>query len=182
MTKTIQTPFKELLVIEPRFIKDSRGYFFETYQESRYKEQGIPHFVQDNMSRSKQGTLRGLHYQLPNAQGKLVWVMRGTVWDVVVDIRLTSKTFGQWFSMTLSEKDHIQLYIPPGFAHGFCVLSDEADFHYKCTDFYNPQAEHGIAWNDQELHIEWPIKNPILSAKDGLYPPLSEIPHDELFK
>lgn len=179
--KIIETPFLGLIVIEPKLFADSRGYFFETYQQQRYSDHDLPAFVQDNVSRSTRNVLRGLHYQLPHAQGKLVWVTRGTVWDVVVDIRLSSPTFGQWYSITLSDQNHLQMYIPPGFAHGFCVLSDEADFHYKCTDFYTPACEYGIAWNDARLNIAWPIEQPILSPKDAAYPSLAEIPHDKLF-
>lgn len=179
--KITETPLAGLLIIEPKVFTDTRGYFYETYQRERYEQAGIPAFVQDNTSRSKHGAVRGLHYQLPNAQGKLVYVTRGSVWDVVVDIRTNSATFGHWFAYTLSDENHAQLYVPPGFAHGFCVLSDEADFHYKCTDYYSPSNEHGIAWNDPELNIPWPIKNPILSAKDAAYPTLKGIPHDRLF-
>lgn len=174
-------PLTGLLLIEPRLFTDDRGYFHEVYQQSRYTEAGMPPFVQDNVSRSKRNVLRGLHYQLPHAQGKLVYVTRGTVWDVVVDIRRSSPTFGRWFGIELSAENHKQMYVPPGFAHGFCVLSDEADFHYKCTDYYHPSHEHGIRWCDPALNIPWPIQNPILSAKDNEYPFLSELPHDKLF-
>jgi dTDP-4-dehydrorhamnose 3,5-epimerase len=159
-----------LLIITPKVFTDSRGYFFEDFQQERYQQLGIPPFVQSNVSRSKRHVLRGLHYQDPHAQGKLVGVSRGTVWDVVVDIRPHSNTFGKWFSITLSDENHTQLYIPPGFAHGFCVLSDEADFYYKCTDYYTPACEHGIVWNDETLNIAWPIKQPILSPKDEVFP------------
>lgn len=174
-------PLPGLLIIEPRIFADLRGYFFEDYQETRYVDAGMPRFVQHNVSRSQQNVLRGLHYQLPHAQGKLVGVMRGTVWDVVVDIRKSSPTFGKWFSITLSDENHLQMYVPPGFAHGFCVLSAEADFYYKCTDFYAPQSERGIIWHDSRLNIAWPIPNPILSPKDEVYAPLHEIPENELF-
>jgi len=174
-------PLAGLLIIEPSVFSDERGYFFETFQQHRYAEHGIPPFVQDNSSHSKRHVVRGLHYQLPHGQGKLVWVTRGEVWDVMVDIRVKSPTFGQWFAMTLNEKTHTQIYIPPGFAHGFCVLSDAADFHYKCTDFYKPGAEHGIAWNDPTINIPWPVKTPLLSPKDAKYPPLHEIAHEQLF-
>ncbi len=174
-------PLSGLLLIEPNLFHDERGYFFEIHQQERYKKSGLPCFVQDNISHSKKNVLRGLHYQLPHAQGKLVGVMRGTVWDVVVDIRRSSSTFGKWFSVTLSDVNHLQLYIPPGFAHGFCVLSEEADFYYKVTDFYSAQDEHGIAWNDHQLSIPWPIEHPILSPKDERYLPLREITHEKLF-
>jgi dTDP-4-dehydrorhamnose 3,5-epimerase len=179
--KISTAPLAGLIIIEPTVFHDTRGYFFETFQLQRYTEFGIPAFVQDNVSRSTKNVLRGLHYQLPNAQGKLVWVTRGSVWDVVVDIRLSSPTFGQWFGITLSDENHLQMYIPPGFAHGFCVLSDSADFHYKCTDFYTPGAEHGICWNDPQIQIPWPTTQPITSPKDDLYPTLNEIAHDKLF-
>lgn len=175
------TPLSGLLLIEPRIFADERGYFFEGFQQTRYAEAGILPFVQYNLSRSKRNVLRGLHYQSPKAQGKLVGVSRGKVWDVAVDIRLSSKTFGQWFAAELSDENHAQLYIPPGFAHGFCVLSEEADFYYKCTDFYAPEAEQGIAWNDTRLNIPWPIEQPLLSPKDQTYSSLHELPHDKLF-
>lgn len=179
--KSINTSFDGLIIFEFNVFKDPRGHFFEVYQKSRYAELGIPPFVQENVSWSKRDVLRGLHYQLPQSQGKLVWVSRGTVWDVVVDIRQTSKTFGQWFSITLSGDNFKQMYIPPGFAHGFCVLSAEADFHYQCTDYYVPGAEHGILWNDPKLNIPWPVKNPLLSSKDSTYPSLHEVAHEFLF-
>ncbi len=169
------------MIIEPQLFVDQRGYFYEVFQQKRYADYGIPPMVQDNASRSKRNTLRGLHYQLPHAQGKLVWVTRGTVWDVAVDIRLQSPTFGKWFGITLSDENHTQFYIPPGFAHGFCVLSEEADFQYKCTDYYSPGAEHGIAWNDKKLNIPWPVTSPILSPKDEMYPSLHEIANEKLF-
>ena len=178
--KVTTTPLSGLLIIEPRIFADDRGYFHESYEQKRYAEFGIPHFVQDNFSHSKQNVLRGLHYQLPQSQGKLVYATRGSIWDVSVDIRKSSPTFGHWFGIELSEDNHKQLYIPPGFAHGFCTLSSEADFHYKCTDYYLPSAEHGIIWNDPQLNITWPIKNPILSPKDKIHPLLADI-HHEIF-
>lgn len=179
--KLTNTPLSGLIIIEPKIFADHRGYFFESYQQERYSNIHVPSFAQDNVSRSKRNVLRGLHYQLPQPQGKLVGVTRGTVWDVVVDIRISSSTFGQWFGITLSDENHIQLYIPSGFAHGFCVLSDEADFYYKCNNLYSPSCEHGIAWNDTQLNIPWPIEYPILSPKDAGYPLLHEIPHEQLF-
>lgn len=179
--KVNEASLSGLLIIEPNVFHDSRGHFYEVFQSKRYESYGIPPLVQDNTSRSKRDVLRGLHYQLPQSQGKLVWVTRGSVWDVVVDIRVKSPTFGKWFGITLSDENHLQFYIPPGFAHGFCVLSEEADFHYKCTDYYAPGKEHGIAWNDTQLNILWPIKNPILSPKDEVYPSLHEIAHEQLF-
>lgn len=176
-----ETTLSGLIIIEPKLFKDNRGYFLETYQNLRYKEINVPNFVQDNISRSNKNTLRGLHYQLPHEQGKLVSVTRGIVWDVAVDIRKNSSTFGQWFGITLSDENHLQMYIPPGFAHGFCVISEVADFQYKCTDFYTPSAEQGIAWDDPTFNIEWPISKPVLSPKDKTYPYLKEIPHERLF-
>lgn len=179
--KVTDAPLAGLKIIEPDIFTDNRGYFSEVFQQKRYAELGLPPFVQDNISRSKRHVIRGLHYQLPNPQGKLVWVSRGTVLDVIVDIRIHSETFGQWFSIQLDDQKGTQLYIPPGFAHGFCVLSEEADFYYKCTDFYSPGNEHGIAWNDKNLAIDWPIDHPILSRKDAEYPRLSDIPNEKLF-
>jgi dTDP-4-dehydrorhamnose 3,5-epimerase len=172
------TPLAGLLIIQPKVFSDNRGFFYETYQQHHYTELGLPAFVQDNISRSSENVLRGLHYQYPHAQGKLVTVIKGTIFDVVVDIRQSSPTFGQWFSITLSDENHQQLYIPPGFAHGFCVLSPSADFCYKCTDFYHPENEHGILWNDPALNIAWPVSQPVLSNKDNQYPLLSEISRD----
>jgi len=179
--KITKTPLSGLLIIEPTIFSDNRGYFFEEYQQERYVEHQIPTFVQHNVSRSKRNVLRGLHYQSPNGQGKLVNVIRGKVWDVAVDIRVNSPTFKQWFGITLSDETHTQFYIPPGFAHGFCVLSDEADFCYKCTAYYHPESEHGLAWNDPALNISWPIQSPILSPKDETYITLNKIPHEQLF-
>jgi dTDP-4-dehydrorhamnose 3,5-epimerase len=175
------TPLDGLIILQPKTFKDERGYFYETFQQKRYADLGLPAFVQDNFSRSARNVIRGLHFQLPNAQGKLVYVTRGSVWDVVVDIRKSSKTFGQWFGIHLNDENHTQFYIPPGFAHGFCVLSDEADFHYKCTDFYMPGTEHGILWNDPQLNIPWPVQQPVLSPKDKLYPCLKDYEHEKLF-
>jgi dTDP-4-dehydrorhamnose 3,5-epimerase len=181
MMQITTTPLAGVLVITPKVHSDTRGYFLETFQQEHYTKQGMPPFVQDNMSRSKRHVLRGLHFQSTHAQGKLVWATRGEVWDVAVDVRQSSATFGKWFGILLNDENHLQLYIPPGFAHGFCVLSEEADFSYKCTDFYAPGAEHGIVWNDPALNIAWPIENPILSSKDAAYPSLHELPHEHLF-
>lgn len=179
--KVSHSPIEGLLIIEPAVFNDERGFFLETYQQERYAKYEIPAFVQDNLSRSKKNVLRGLHFQHPRAQGKLVGVTHGSVWDVSVDIRKGSPTFGKWFGLTLSSENHIQLYIPPGFAHGFCVLSDEAEFYYKCTEYYLPTADHGIAWNDATLNIPWPVTDPILSPKDERYPLLSELRNDKIF-
>jgi len=180
----IQTAIKDVILIKPQVFADQRGYFMETYHEKEYRHNGInAHFVQDNMSSSVQGTLRGLHYQLaPHAQGKLVRVTRGRVFDVAVDLRRQSATFGQYVGVELTEENKFSLWVPPGFAHGFYVLSDSAEFTYKCTAFYNPAAERGISWNDPEINIQWPIDNNniILSDKDKKFPPLSgaEINYD----
>lgn len=157
-----------VLLIKPKVFGDERGYFVETYQKERYSEIGITHtFVQDNHSMSRRGILRGLHYQTKHPQGKLVMVSLGAVFDVAVDIRLDSPTFGKWFGAILSQENQHQLWIPPGLAHGFLVLSDIAHFHYKCTDFYDPKNEPSILWNDPELNIEWPFaEDVVLSQKD----------------
>lgn len=180
--KATEAPLKGIIIIEPTLFPDERGYFYEGYQQTRYAELGIPAFVQDNVSRSKQHVIRGLHYQHPSEQGKLVGVTRGAVWDVMVDIRKHSPTFGQWFGIELDDKTHTQVYIPPGFAHGFCTISEYADFYYKCTNYYSPRHEHGILWNDKDLAISWPTQTPTLSPKDAAFRPFSEIPHDELCK
>lgn len=180
--KVTETEFPGVLIIEPKVFRDQRGFFVETFQAERYKTYGVPHFVQDNASRSQYGTLRGLHYQLaPQAQGKLVGVTRGTVWDVIVDIRLGSPTFGRWLATELDEESQRQVYVPPGFAHGFCVLSEEADFYYKCTHPYEPTLERGLAWYDENIAITWPVATPILSPKDQLLPLLKNIAEDQLF-
>ena len=173
--KVIATELPGVLLLEPETFGDTRGFFMETWQSARYHEAGMPErFVQDNHSRSRQGVLRGLHYQLTQPQGKLVWVTRGTVFDVAVDIRRGSPHFGRWYGCLLDDADHRQLYIPPGFAHGFCVVSEEADFFYKCTDYYHPQSERGIAWNDPEIGIQWPLSDVSLSGKDQQNRPLNE--------
>lgn len=164
-----------VLLIQPKVFSDQRGFFQETYQQQRYQQAGVNAvFVQDNHSRSCRGTLRGLHFQLTQPQGKLVSVSRGQVFDVVADVNPKSATFGQHFAVELNDSNHLQLWIPPGYAHGFCVLSETADFHYKCTDYYAPQDEAGIIWNDPQLAINWPIENPVLSAKDQALPTLKD--------
>jgi dTDP-4-dehydrorhamnose 3,5-epimerase len=178
--KVTPTKFSEVLLIEPCIFADSRGYFLETYRTVSYSDHGIPPFFQDNLSYSRKGALRGLHYQLGRPQGKLVWVIQGVIFDVVVDIRQGSKNFGKWQSMILDSQYHKQLYIPKGFAHGFCVTSDSAIVFYKCTDYYAPQEERGIRWDDPALGIDWPIAEPILSLKDQAYPRLSDVPVREL--
>jgi dTDP-4-dehydrorhamnose 3,5-epimerase len=170
------TLLEDVMVVEPRVFEDNRGFFMETYHQKKYLESKIgKSFVQDNHSHSVRGTLRGLHYQLHQPQGKLVWVIRGEIFDVAVDIRRDSPSFGKWFGIHLSEENHRQLFVPEGFAHGFCVLSDQADVIYKCTNFYAPGDEYGIRWDDPGLAIDWPVQNPILSEKDAGYPFLS--PH-----
>jgi len=171
-----------LLLITPAVFGDHRGFFLESWNQQRYREAGISaDFVQDNFSLSALGTLRGLHFQNPRAQGKLVSVWQGEVWDVAVDIRRQSPTFGRWFGVTLSAENKLQLYIPPGFAHGFVVQSESALFHYKCTDGYSPQDELGFRWDDPEVGIKWPVANPILSKRDAASPLLSALPVDKLF-
>ncbi len=179
--KIIPTPIEGLIVFEPKLFHDERGYFFEVHHQQRFAQLGIPTFVQDNHSHSVQHVLRGLHYQSSHAQGKLVGVTQGEVWDVAVDLRRSSPTFGKWFGVNLDAKTHRQMYIPPGFAHGYCVLSATADFYYKCTDFYTPSAEGGLIWNDPQLAIEWPVKQPILSSKDMLYPSFKESVDEKIF-
>ncbi len=165
--KVIKTPLPGVVVMEPKLHGDSRGFFLETYREDTLKEAGISeHFVQNNHSRSTRGVLRGLHYQLTQPQGKLVRVARGAVFDVAVDVRSGSPTFGQWYGTTLDEESMRMIYIPAGFAHGFVVLSDIADFIYKCTDYYHPQSEQGVLWNDPTIGIKWPIIDVRLSEKD----------------
>lgn len=180
--KVIATELPGVLLLEPKAFGDARGFFLETWQAARYYEAGMPeHFVQDNHSRSRRGVLRGLHYQLMQPQGKLVSVMRGAVFDVAVDVRRGSPHFGRWFGCVLDDVDHRQLYIPPGFAHGFCVLSEEADFFYKCTNFYHPASEHGIAWDDPEIGIAWPLRKEVtLSDKDRHNRPLAKQSPEDL--
>jgi len=179
-----QTNLDGVLHIKPKVFGDARGFFLETYNKERYMDAGFPdiEFVQDNHSKSTQGVLRGLHFQRNHPQGKLVQVATGSVFDVAVDIRVGSPTFGQWYGCILSEENHHQLWIPPKFAHGFCVLSDTADFMYKCTDYYRPEDEGGLLWNDSEVGIDWPIASPLLSAKDKAYLGLSDINTDLLSK
>jgi dTDP-4-dehydrorhamnose 3,5-epimerase len=166
----------EVLLVEPQRFGDARGYFLETWREERYREAGINlSFVQDNLSRSTRGILRGLHLQHPNDQGKLVYVLVGEVFDVAVDVRVGSPNFGKWTGALLSADDHRQLWIPPGFAHGFCVTSESALFAYKCTAPYSAADEMGVAWNDPTLAIPWPIAEPQLSSKDKLLPRLADI-------
>jgi dTDP-4-dehydrorhamnose 3,5-epimerase len=165
----------EVIIIEPDLSRDHRGYFMETYHQEKFSSAGIDvRFVQDNQSMSSRGTLRGLHYQIKRPQGKLVRAIQGEIYDVCVDIRRSSPRFGRWFGIALSEENKRTLYIPPNFAHGFCVLSETAEFSYKCTDFYFPDYERSIRWNDPDLAIDWPIQEPILSERDASCPLLRD--------
>ncbi len=179
--KVTPTKLPAVLVIEPDAFGDDRGWFLETFSNRRYEQAGLKlPFVQDNISFSAKNILRGLHFQYPHPQGKLVQVLSGEVFDVAVDIRLGSPTFGQWTGENLSASNHKQIYIPPGFAHGFCVLSDTALFSYKCTDYYSPATQGGIIFNDPDLGIGWPVPTPVVSGKDAGFPRLKEIPKDKL--
>jgi dTDP-4-dehydrorhamnose 3,5-epimerase len=174
--KIIPTTIPEVIVLEPPVFYDSRGYFLETYQQQQYAEAGIfKSFVQDNQSYSTKNVLRGLHFQLRHPQAKVVRVTQGEVFDVAVDIRRNSPTFGKWHGEILSAANKKQMYIPENFAHGFCVLSNGAEFLYKCTDFYIPGDEVGLIWNDPQIDIQWPIQEPILSEKDAALPNLIDI-------
>jgi dTDP-4-dehydrorhamnose 3,5-epimerase len=175
------TQIPEVLLLTPKVYGDSRGFFMETFSESRYSEVGVSgRFVQDNYSHSVGPVLRGLHYQLQRPQAKLVSVMWGEIFDVAVDIRVGSPTFGNWVGHTLSDKNRYQLFVPGGFAHGFCVLSDKADVMYKCTGYYEPNDDRGILWSDPEIGIDWPVEGPLISEKDCAHRPLSDVPHEEL--
>ena len=172
----IATEIPEVLIIEPRLFGDQRGFFLETYQLARYADSGISrHFVQDNMSRSSHGVLRGLHLQNPQTQGKLVSVLRGRVLDVAVDVRVGSPNFGRHVAVELSEENRRQFWVPRGFAHGFVVLSETADFFYKCDDLYSPKDEITVRWDDPAIGIEWGVENPSLSARDAEAPLLAEV-------
>jgi dTDP-4-dehydrorhamnose 3,5-epimerase len=174
--KITKTPIEGVVVIEPKVFGDNRGFFLETFNEKVFLEAGLPTtFVQDNWSRSKKGVLRGLHYQDPQGQGKLVRVMSGAVWDVALDIRPSSPTFGQHFALELTEENKKALFVPAGLAHGFVVLSNTCDFTYKCTALYAPQFEKGVLWNDPDLNIAWPLKDVALSEKDLKLPRLKDI-------
>lgn len=175
--KISPTQLPGVLIIEPTVFSDSRGFFKESFNAQRYRDEAgitLP-FVQDNYSRSEKGVLRGLHFQKTHPQGKLVSVSLGAVFDVVVDINPKSATFGQHVAVELTEQNHKQVWIPPGYAHGFCVVSDVADFLYKCTDYYRPEDEDGLAWNCPVLAIEWPTNDPVLSEKDRRYPGLEPL-------
>jgi dTDP-4-dehydrorhamnose 3,5-epimerase len=176
-----QTSLPGVILVKPVVFQDPRGFFMETFHHKKYDEAGINGvFVQDNFSRSQKNTLRGLHYQLRHAQAKLIYVLKGEIFDVVVDIRKGSPVFGKWMSVTLSEDNRYQLYIPEGFAHGFCVMSETADVVYKCTDFYAPNDDFGVLWSDPSIGIDWPVRDPLLSEKDTKYPVLDDMPEDRL--
>ncbi|MFN1836121.1 dTDP-4-dehydrorhamnose 3,5-epimerase [Balneola sp. MJW-20] len=172
-----------LYIIEPRVFEDDRGYFYESYRRSVFKEAGIQvSFVQDNVSRSRAGTLRGLHYQIRSPQAKLIQCLKGRILDVAVDLRRSSDSFGKYYSLELSESNKKQFFIPEGFAHGFSVLSDEAIISYKCSDYYNPEGERGIRWDDPSISIDWRVEDCVLSDKDCKLPYLKELEEQDLFK
>jgi dTDP-4-dehydrorhamnose 3,5-epimerase len=179
--KVVETDLPGCVVIEPQVFGDERGYFFESWNQARYAANGLDmHFVQGNVSRSARGVLRGLHYQWPNPQGKLVSVLEGEVWDVAVDIRRGSPTFGRWTAAVLSAENKRQFWIPEGFAHGFVALSEHALFTYLCTAPYDRESDAGIRWNDASLAIDWPVAEPALSPKDARAPFLAEVPEERL--
>lgn len=181
MMQVENTDLPGLLLIKPWYFRDERGFFTETFSRGRYREAGIADdFVQENHSRSSKGILRGLHFQVRYPQAQIVTVMRGKVFDVAVDLRRGSKTFGGWFGAELSDEGPCQIYMAPGFAHGFCVLSDTADLHYMVSRLYDASDEGGLLWNSPEVGIRWPIDHPAVSPRDASYPRLSEIAHDRL--
>jgi dTDP-4-dehydrorhamnose 3,5-epimerase len=174
--RVVPTTLPDVLVVEPDVHADGRGFFLETYHADRYRQHGIPGpFVQDNHSRSTAGTLRGLHLQVARPQGKLVRVIEGEIYDVAVDVRRGSPTYGRYVAVTLTAENFRQCYIPPGFAHGFCVVSLVAQVEYKCTDLYDPASEIGVAWNDPSIGIPWPVAEPVLSARDSRHPTLADL-------
>ena len=176
MIKTKKTPLEGFLILELETFKDDRGFFLETFQEKNYKEVGIKDkFVQDNQSRSSKGVLRGIHFQVKRPQAQIVTVMRGCIFDVGVDLRQNSSTFGQWYGVELSDVGQRQVYMAPGIAHGFCVLSDLADLHYKVSRFYDSDDECGMLWNDSEVSIDWPSINPLIHQRDATYQSLSQL-------
>lgn len=179
----VQSDIKEVLLIQPKVFGDHRGYFFESYSKKVLQEHGVNYeFVQDNISKSKKGTVRGLHYQIGDkAQGKLCQVIQGSVLDVAVDIRFGSPTFGKYVMCELNDTDHNLIWVPPGFAHGFCVTSDEAIFHYKCTEFYSPKDERAILYNDEDLNIPWNISEPLVSEKDLVAKKFKDIDKDFIY-
>jgi dTDP-4-dehydrorhamnose 3,5-epimerase len=180
--KVLPTRIPGVVVLEPRVFPDERGFFLETWSRERYADAGIaPTFVQDNLSFSRRHVLRGMHFQNPAPQGKLVSVLDGAVYDVAVDLRRSSPTFGEWVGVELSSENHRQMYVPEGFAHGFVVTSDTALFSYKCTRAYSPHEERSLRWDDPDVGIEWPVSTPVLSAKDAGAPRLRDIPEEFLF-
>lgn len=179
--KVIETKLPGALILEPKVFGDSRGFFYESYNKASYREAGITaDFIQSNVSRSAKGVLRGLHYQWPNPQGKLVSVLEGEVYDVAVDVRRDSPNFGQWEGVMLTADNHRHFWIPEGFAHGFCVLSEFATFTYQCTALYDAAADAGIRWNDAAIGIDWPLSDPLLSDKDARAPLLANVAQDRL--
>jgi dTDP-4-dehydrorhamnose 3,5-epimerase len=176
----VETGLPGVRIFEPDVFGDARGFFLETYNQARYTGHGLPPFVQDNLSHSKKGVLRGMHFQNPNPQGKLLSVLEGEVYDVAVDVRVGSPRFGAWVGVSLSAENKRQLYVPEGFAHGFLVTGETALFLYKCTAYYSPETEHSLLWNDPEVGIEWPTIEPVLSEKDRAGRPLSEMPEGAL--
>jgi dTDP-4-dehydrorhamnose 3,5-epimerase len=179
--KVTETSLPGVLILEPKVFGDGRGFFYESYHQARYHGEGITgDFVQTNVSRSAKGVLRGLHYQWPHPQGKLVSVLEGEVYDVAVDIRRGSPNFGQWVGVMLTSENHRHLWIPEGFAHGFCVLSDYATFTYQCTSLYDAAADAGVRWNDADIGVDWPISEPLLSEKDSKTPLLRDIAADRI--
>jgi dTDP-4-dehydrorhamnose 3,5-epimerase len=174
--RVVPTDFSGLLVIDPKCFRDERGFFLESFQAERYRDSGITDaFVQDNHSRSRQGVLRGLHFQVKRPQAQIVTVIRGSIFDVAVDLRPQSSTFGRWFGVELSDEGPRQLYMGPGFAHGFCVLSEFADLHYKVSRLYDDADEGGVVWNDRDIGISWPVGHPIVSPRDSAYPSLRHL-------
>lgn len=180
--QVIATGIEDVKIVEPQVFQDKRGFFLETYHVGRFSSAGLPDvFVQDNLSYSVKNTLRGLHFQVTHPQAKLIQVISGEIFDVAVDIRRASPTFGRWVSVHLSEYNKRQVFIPEGFAHGFCVLSDSARVFYKCSDFYDPDDEGGLLWSDPAIAIDWPIAHPIVSEKDAGLPVISDIPPEKLY-
>ncbi len=175
-----ETGLPGVLLLEPRVFRDERGWFRETWREKDYADMGLPPFVQDNAAFSRRGVLRGLHYQWPDPQGKLVYALQGAVFDVAVDIRRGSPDVGRWEGLELSADNGRQLWIPPGFAHGYAVLSEAAVVAYRCTDYYRPDADGVVAWNDPQIGVDWPIRRPVLSSKDASAPRLAEVLRDRL--
>ncbi|MDP9470979.1 MAG: dTDP-4-dehydrorhamnose 3,5-epimerase [Chloroflexota bacterium] len=177
----VATDLPGVVIVEPRVFRDDRGYFLETWNEATYAGAGLPtRFVQDNLSCSKRGVIRALHYQHPNPQGKLVSVLQGEVFDVAVDIRVGSPTYRRWVGVTLSAENQRRFYVPEGFAHGFAVTSESALFAYKCTEFYRPEAEGRVRWDDPDLGISWPVTAPVLAPKDATAPLLRDVPPERL--